>query len=440
MNVLYQLSHCSSTRPDGWSGAPGEAVWVRDLVARVVQKAAPLGIAVFTVDGDLEDHPAFHADYDAFVAPHYEADVHNTGGCFWGRAAASLTGPSDDQLGQMLWGRLRAIAGAPPEHFEWSNPNVTDYYGFRLTSAKTPGALIEHGVGNRQPQDFTWLRTNIDAIADAHVAALAAFGGIAAPTTRAVLASSTISAKALRTFCPTAPDGVPELYATLAAGAGIDARVAFAQAVKETARFQFGGTAQPDWHNPAGLGVTGAAGVGNRFTTWEDGIRAHLAHLLCYFGPHTPSYCAKDQRHFAPHASVWSAPLTATTDDVGHAHLPNDVRQLDGRWAVPGAGYGASIAALAAQIKEEPVTPTTPATIQDVYAKVDALSGSVLVWLARLQRGLDVERGDAFDPARPPVDPRVITTHNLGPRTASVKLRTLTADQKAKDGHGKGGE
>ena len=36
MRVLIHLSHCSAVRPDGWSGAPGEAAWVRDLVARMV--------------------------------------------------------------------------------------------------------------------------------------------------------------------------------------------------------------------------------------------------------------------------------------------------------------------------------------------------------------------------------------------------------------------
>lgn len=179
MRVLYHLSHCSSTLPDGWSGAPGEAQWVRDLVASVKVQAAPYGITVYTVDGDLADHPAFHADYDAFVAPHYEADVHNEDGGFWGRASASLTPTEDDQLGGAIWSELRTINGyQPPERFNWNNVNVTDYYGFRLTSNKTPGALIEHGVGNRHPQAYTYLRDNLHVIAAMHVDALCILGGI----------------------------------------------------------------------------------------------------------------------------------------------------------------------------------------------------------------------------------------------------------------------
>lgn len=127
---------------------------------------------------------------------------------------------------------------------------------------------------------------------------------------------------------------IPRLYSALAPQAGILPEVAFAQALKETANFNFGGTALPEWHNPAGLGVTGAPGVGNIFPDWETGIRAHLGHLLWYFGPHRPEFCQYDQRHFG-----------------GHKNLPNDLRQLNGKWAIPGTNYGQSIDAIAKQIR-----------------------------------------------------------------------------------------
>lgn len=134
-------------------------------------------MTVTIVDGDLLDHPEFHADYDAFVALHYDANIYGSGGTFWGRATASVTGALDDALGAALWTKLRAIPQAPAAHFERLNVNVTDYYGFRLTSAKTPGVLIELGVGAPGAPDYLWLRTYQQNIADAIAIGLSTFAG-----------------------------------------------------------------------------------------------------------------------------------------------------------------------------------------------------------------------------------------------------------------------
>jgi len=326
VRVLLHNSHVQTGRANGWSGAPGEADWVMALNDRIETNLKSKGVEVVRVDGDLQDHPAFHSDYDAFVAPHYEADLHGTGGRFWGRAAASLTAALDDKLGTAFWTRYSALQGVPPEHFEWSNPNVTDYYGFRLTSAKTPGVLVEHGVG--WGADKAWLRDNIDAIAGVWVSALLDFGGVApAPAATVPVLGATRAFTASETDWST-------LYRTLAPQAGVDGAVAYAQALHETGNFAFAGTAKPEWNNPAGIGVTGAPDIGNRFTTKEEGVRAHLGHLLWYFGPTHPvlGFCEKDPRHFG-----------------AHHNLPNDIRVLGGndsqgriKWA-PGLGYGDAV-------------------------------------------------------------------------------------------------
>lgn len=182
MKVLIHLSHHKTGTPDGWSGAPGEAVWVQGLVSLIRAKLAVRGVFAVVVDGDLLDHIQFHEDYDAFIAPHYEADVHGMGGSFWGRAFTSTTAAKDDALGVLFWNKYRMLPGKPPDHFGWSNPNVTDYYGFRLTTANTPGILVEHGVGAPGAPDYQWLRENIDAIAQVWADTLFEFGGVAAPT------------------------------------------------------------------------------------------------------------------------------------------------------------------------------------------------------------------------------------------------------------------
>lgn len=190
MKILWHLSHHQTGRADGWSGAPDEARWIReDLTPLVVAACKAFAIAVTTVDGDLNDHPEFHPDYDAFCAPHYEANVHSgQGGWFWGRASASTTPRQDDALGAIFNRRYAALVGAQiPMRPEWSNPNVTDYYGFRLTSPKTPGILVEHGVGAPGAADHDWLRANVQAIADVWAVSLSEFstgisGGKPAPS------------------------------------------------------------------------------------------------------------------------------------------------------------------------------------------------------------------------------------------------------------------
>lgn len=51
-----------------------------------------------------------------------------------------------------------------------------------------------------------------------------------------------------------------------------------------------------------------------------------------------------------------------------------------------------------------------PAIVAAIYDAAAENTKATLVHLARLQRGLDVERGEPFDPAKPPLDPRVIVT------------------------------
>lgn len=177
--VLWHLSHHATGRNDGWSGAPDEARWVReDLTPRVITACRALGIEVVTVDGDLASHPEFLSNYAAFCAPHYEANVHQEGGSFWGRASASVTGAEDDRFGAIFWKRYSGLVGRPPDRFGWSNVNVTDYYGFRYTTAQTPGILVEHGVGAPGAPDHDWLRANVQAIADVWALALAEFIGL----------------------------------------------------------------------------------------------------------------------------------------------------------------------------------------------------------------------------------------------------------------------
>lgn len=96
-------------------------------------------------------------------------------------------------------------------------------------------------------------------------------------------------------------------------------------------------------NNPAGIGVTGQVGIGEHFDSMQEGFDAQVAHLLNY-AVGRGAWTTTDPRATAmPPSYYGSAPTLAG---------------LSGKWAVPGVGYGQSIAATANRLvdfaKEQP--------------------------------------------------------------------------------------
>jgi hypothetical protein len=93
-------------------------------------------------------------------------------------------------------------------------------------------------------------------------------------------------------------------HANRLGGSRVD--LAYVQAAKETGFGRFGGVITAAYHNPCGLktkdagtGTDRAATKHQTFTTWEEGIQAHLDHLDLYAdSPGTPYPITKDPRHF----------------------------------------------------------------------------------------------------------------------------------------------
>ena len=111
---------------------------------------------------------------------------------------------------------------------------------------------------------------------------------------------------------------------------GVRPDVAFAQALKETGFFRYGGTVTPDQNNYCGLGTTSATVKGIYFTDPKMGVRAHIQHLLAYSSTRRPSTEIVDPRY----------------NIVRKAYGANTLKKwydLNGRWAVPGKGYGQEI-------------------------------------------------------------------------------------------------
>jgi hypothetical protein len=158
---------------------------------------------------------------------------------------------------------------------------------------------------------------------------------------------------------------IVQAYRTVGEQAGIDWFLALAQMCHETGSLTSFWSSRPQ-RNPAGIGVTGQfsetppddpAGwafntqrmrweTGVSFPTWANhGVPAQLGRLLAY--ALTDAEANPTQRELITLALQYR-PLSA--DRRGSAR---SWYGLDGRWAVPGNGYGARIIELAGKIRGE---------------------------------------------------------------------------------------
>lgn len=121
---------------------------------------------------------------------------------------------------------------------------------------------------------------------------------------------------------------------------GIRPDVAFAQALKETGFFRYGGTVTPDQNNYCGLGTTSATVKGAYFATSRIGVRAHIQHLLAYASTRAPIQPVVDPRY-------------SLVRNVYGTNTLGNWQDLNGRWAVPGDSYGQSILSMFRAILHE---------------------------------------------------------------------------------------
>lgn len=126
------------------------------------------------------------------------------------------------------------------------------------------------------------------------------------------------------------PQELVSYYYEEGAREGIRPDVAFAQALKETGFFRYGGTVTPDQNNYCGLGTTSSQVKGAYFGSARLGVRAQIQHLLAYASTRQPNMPVVDPRYRLVRSSYGTRTLGRWGD-------------LNGRWAVPGYTYGQSI-------------------------------------------------------------------------------------------------
>ncbi|HWP97113.1 MAG TPA: stalk domain-containing protein [Syntrophomonadaceae bacterium] len=151
----------------------------------------------------------------------------------------------------------------------------------------------------------------------------------------------------LRQNNPSAPDLV-DLYLNIGRDYGVRGDIAFCQAAKETGWWKFGNEVQPEQNNYCGLSATGSPMTGLEDLRGADPNRVHFAagQYGAYFDTPATGVEAHIQ-HLYAYASKNPLPIGKTLLDPRFKLVSKGVApywtDLNGRWAVPGDGYGESI-------------------------------------------------------------------------------------------------
>lgn len=146
---------------------------------------------------------------------------------------------------------------------------------------------------------------------------------------------------------------IVDIYYDIAPIYGVKADLAFLQSVLETNWLRFTGIVKPGQNNFAGIGATGPNSSSLSFPTVKAGVEAHIQHLYAY-------------------ASKSRVPEGRTLYDkrfylVVRGSAPN-WEDLNGKWAVPGIGYGERILDLQKMVLEKyPIKESTSHWAQESH-------------------------------------------------------------------------
>ncbi|WP_238473011.1 glucosaminidase domain-containing protein [Desulforamulus profundi] len=124
------------------------------------------------------------------------------------------------------------------------------------------------------------------------------------------------------------------------------ADVAWAQALKETGYFKYGGIVLPEQNNYSGIGAlnNNAKGEAAVFESPRIGVRAQIQHLKAYASTEALKQpCADPRFHLVKRGSA------KYVEWLGYEDNPNGTG-----WAWPGKGYGYSIVGILKGILQEP--------------------------------------------------------------------------------------
>ena len=114
---------------------------------------------------------------------------------------------------------------------------------------------------------------------------------------------------------------------------GVCPEVLYAQVMKETGYLRYGNLVKAEQCNFGGVGATGPGHPGYTFSSVREGLRVQAQHLKAYTTTEPLNNACVDPRF--SYVSRGCAPKTI---------------DLNGRWAVPGNGYGESLNAIVSDV------------------------------------------------------------------------------------------
>lgn len=130
-----------------------------------------------------------------------------------------------------------------------------------------------------------------------------------------------------------------ELYLEEGEKEGIRGDVAFAQALKETGYFKYGGDVKPEQNNYTGIGTVRKGVKGNYFKTPEEGVRVQIQHLKAYSS-----------------ISLLNNPVIDPRFKYVKRGSAKTWLQLHGKWAMQrGGNYGEDILSIYKEMSKVPV-------------------------------------------------------------------------------------
>ncbi len=229
-----------------------------------------------------------------------------------------------------------------------------EYYGV-LRGARAVGVplyiLIEHSF-HTNTAATNWLSkdANLAKLAVAEADLLAAhFGTEAKPEGKTqIMGTPTATAVQMALYCRSknaSPqltgctlEELAQMFIEEGKVEGVRGDVAFAQSLKETGYFKYGGIVLPTQNNYAGIGALNgnATGQAATFPSPRIGVRAQIQHLKAYASKEPlKNECVDPRFHLVTRGSAQFVEWLGASDNP----------QGKG-WAVPGKGYGASIVTL----------------------------------------------------------------------------------------------
>lgn len=355
--VLVQAGHQRPLEPghEGATGAPGEADLVAKIQASLVTvlggdpRFEPVPVPG-RIPGGIEVDAAIFLHADGATSPLAQ------GYCF-----GYPLFPVNKRLADLIAAEIESLPGHPPRRADNYTVNLAKYYGFRRVVTEGPEVVVEHGFVTN-PAERTWLREHVASLAAAEYRAFCRFFGLEPRRTpaqpgisvsetskllappRATLTQAAGHLTSRPTGAYTAADvrRIARRYFDAAGPAGLDPLLAVAQMALETGNLT-SHWSQPPRRNPAGIGVTGAPGMGLSFPDWRSAVRAHVGRLLAYALPIGKEDDA--QRSLIDEALGWR-PLPDR-----YRGIAPTLAGLAGTWAVD-TSYAGKVSRIAKAIQE----------------------------------------------------------------------------------------